>query len=348
MMSLHMGAAGSVAGGKAMAVYLLEQQIPTEAMRAAAYYGQTPGIEDAIAASYGTAPLLRNDIDHALAKALGLKHGQSIGVDELAHLLSGNRADGTALPVQHQHRDVRTYGKDDDGDGKLRHRVAYLDLTLSAPKHVSLGWSFAKTEAERNALLQAHRTARDETLRYVEQQIIRSRLGDGGSLGHERARAAWITVDHYTARPTQERICTDPTTGETYTELTSAKVAGDPALHSHCLVPNLIRTESGRYTAIDTAAFHGRIHEFGAIYQGILERELIKLNVKAEIDPRTNTVRLPAIPEIAVDEFSKRSREGGCCWHPSCPSGRLWGRAPTGTITRRGGGRKRSRRRSAR
>jgi hypothetical protein len=36
MMSLHMGAAGSVAGGKAMAVYLLEQQIPTEAMRAAA------------------------------------------------------------------------------------------------------------------------------------------------------------------------------------------------------------------------------------------------------------------------------------------------------------------------
>ena len=34
MMSLHMGAAGSVADGKAMAVYLLEQQIPTEAMRA--------------------------------------------------------------------------------------------------------------------------------------------------------------------------------------------------------------------------------------------------------------------------------------------------------------------------
>ena len=310
MMSLHMGAAGSVAEGKAMAVYLLEQQIPTEAMRAAAYYGQTPGIEDAIAAGYGAAPLLRTDIDPALADALGLTRGQAIGVDQLSQILSGNRADGTALPVQHQHRDVRAYGKDDDGDGKLRHRVAYLDLTLSAPKHVSLGWSFAKTEAERNALLQAHRTARDETLRYVEQQIIRSRLGDGGSLGHERARAAWITVDHYTARPTQERICTDPTTGETYTELTSAKVAGDPALHSHCLVPNLIRTESGRYTAIDTAAFHGRIHEFGAIYQGILERELIKLNVKAEIDPRTNTVRLPAIPDMAVDEFSKRSREG--------------------------------------
>ncbi len=292
-----MGAAGSVAEGKAMAVYLLEQQIPIEAMRAAAYYGQTPGIEDAIAAGYGAAPLLRNDIDPALADALGLKQGQAIGVDELSQILSGHRADGTALPGNTRIATSQPTMRMMTRDGKDRHRVAYLDLTLSAPKHVSLGWSFAKTEAERNALLQAHRTAVEKTLRYVEQQVIRGRLGEGGSLGHERARAAWITVEHYTARPTQERVCTDPTTGETYTELTSAKVAGDPALHSHCLVPNLIRTESGRYTAIDTAAFHGRIHEFGAIYQGILERELIKLNVKAEIDPSTNMVRLPAIPE---------------------------------------------------
>ena len=305
-----MGAAGSVAEGKAMAVYLLEQQIPAEAMRAAAYYGQTPGIEDAIAAGYGAAPLLRTDIDPALADALGLKQGQSIGVDELAQLLSGHRADGTALPGQHQNRDVTTYHAYDDGEGRDRHRVAYLDLTLSAPKHVSLAWSFAKTEAERASLLQAHRTAVEKTLRYIERQIIRSRLGAGGSLGYETARAAWITVEHYTARPTQERVCTDPTTGETYTELTSAKVAGDPALHTHALMPNLIRTESGRFVAIDTAAFHGRIHEFGAIYQGILERELIKLNVKAEIDPKTNMVRLPGIPDMAVGEFSKRSREG--------------------------------------
>lgn len=293
-----------------MAVYLLEQQIPTEAMRAAAYYGQTPGVEDAIVAGYGTAPQLRADIDPTLADALGLKVGQPIGVDELAQILSGHRADGTALPGQHQNRDVTTYRASDDGEGRDRHRVAYLDLTLSAPKHLGLAWFAAKSEAERNALLQAHRTAVGKTLRYVEQQVIRGRLGTGGSLGHEPGRAAWITVEHYTARPTQERVCTDPTTGETYTELTSAKIAGDPALHTHCLVPNFIRTESGRFVAIDTAAIHGHIHHFGAVYQGILEGELIKLNVRAEIDLKTSMVRLPAIPEMAVDEFSKRSREG--------------------------------------
>ena len=100
MMSLHMGAAGALAGGKAMAEYLLEQQIDVAAMRSAAYYGQTAGVEEAISQGHGAAPLLRTDIDPELAEALGLKPGQVIDVDALAHILSGHRADGEALPVQ--------------------------------------------------------------------------------------------------------------------------------------------------------------------------------------------------------------------------------------------------------
>jgi phage/plasmid primase-like uncharacterized protein len=310
MMSLHMGAAGALAGGKAMAEYLLEQQIDVAAMRSAAYYGQTAGVEEAISQGHGAAPLLRTDIDPELAEALGLKPGQVIDVDALAHILSGHRADGEALPVQMQNRDVTTYGDTESEDGNVRHRVAYLDLTFSAPKHLSLAWAFAETEAERNSLHQAHRTAVDETLRYIEQQIIRGRLGAGGEGGTETGRMAWVRVEHYTARPTVEQVRTDPATGEVYTELRSAKVAGDPAVHSHMLVPNLIRTESGRLVAIDTAAFHGRVKEFGAVYQALFAREVAALGVAVDLDPRTNMARLTAIPEHAVDEFSKRSREG--------------------------------------
>ena len=316
-MSLHMGAAGSAASAKAMAAYLLESQIPAEALRSAAYYGQTAGMEEALAEGHGAAPALRSDLDPELAAALGLKPCRAIDETALAHLLSGRRADGEALPVQEQHRDVTSYGeRKGEGaeageiEGKVRHRVAYLDLTFSAPKHLSVAWALAETEAERNSLLQAHRTARDEALRYIEQQIVRGRLGDGGRDGHEAGRAAWITVDHFTARPTQEITRTDPETGEVFTELRSQKVVGDPQLHSHSLIPNLIRTESGRYTAIDTAAFHGRVHELGAVYQAVLARELRTLGVEVELDPRTNLARLPAIPEEVVDEFSKRSREG--------------------------------------
>jgi conjugative relaxase-like TrwC/TraI family protein len=310
MMSLHMGAATGLAAGKAMAEYLLEQQVSQETMRAAAYYGQTAGIEEAIAQGYGAAPQLRTDIDPALADALGLKSGQVITADHLAQILSGHRADGDDLPVQHQHKKVETYGNNELEDGKVRHRVAYLDLTLSAPKHLSIAWAFAETEAERNSLLQAHRTARDETLRYIEQQAIRGRLGAGGEGGYEAARAAWVTVDHFVARPTRETIRSDPETGEVYTELRSEKVAGDMAVHSHCLLPNLVRTASGRFVAIDATAFHGHIHHFGAVYQEILAREMTALGVGVDLDPATRMARLPAIEERAVDEFSKRSREG--------------------------------------
>jgi phage/plasmid primase-like uncharacterized protein len=310
MMSLHMGAASGLAAGRAMAEYMLEQQVSEETMRAAAYYGQTAGVEEAIAQGYGAAPQLRADIDPALADALGLKPGQIIDVDTLAQILSGHRADGGDLPVQHQHKHVQTYGNNDSEDGNVRHRVAYLDLTLSAPKHLSIAWAFAETEAERNSLLQAHRTARDETLRYIEQQAIRGRLGAGGKGGYESARAAWVTVDHFVARPTRETIQSDPETGEVYTELRSENVAGDMAVHSHCLIPSLIRTESGRFVAIDATAFHGHVHHFGAVYQDIVAREMTALSVAVGLDPRTNMARLPAIEERVVDEYSKRSREG--------------------------------------
>ena len=39
--------------------------------------------------------------------------------------------------MQHQHRDVRAYGKDDDGDGKLRHLVAY-NPPRDRPMHMRL------------------------------------------------------------------------------------------------------------------------------------------------------------------------------------------------------------------
>ena len=317
MMTIHMGAAGSVAAGKAMAAYLLEQQVPAEALRSAEYYARTEGIEVAIAQGHGAAPQVRVDINPALADVLGITQGRALNAAALGMILAGRDADGNALPIQEPHRETRTYGKKaEDGESttKIRHRVAYVGLTFSAPKSLSVAWAFARTEGERNSLLQAHRTARDEALAYVEQQIIRVRLGAGGRGGTERGRAAWITVDHYTARPTIETTAVDPATGETMTmlinmETNGRKVPGDPALHTHVLIPNIVVTEDGKLGSIDTAAFHGRIKEFGAVYHDILARELRAMGVAVEMDPKTMLSRLPAIPQHVCDEFSKRTRD---------------------------------------
>lgn len=323
MLTLHLGAAGSASSAAAMTAYLLEQQVPVEAQALADYYGQIPGGAEALEAGYGAAPTLRPDLDPALAEALGLKPGQAIDAETLTHLLSGKRADGEVLPGQAQHQGVASYGE--EGDGPVRHRVAYVDLTLSAPKHLSVAWAFAETEAERNSLLQAHRTAVSDTMAYLEEQIFRSRLGDAGKGGNEPARGAWITVNHYTARPTRETTRIDPETGEVFTELSTAKIAGDPALHTHVLVPNLVLSKSGRLTALDTAAFAGRLHEGGAVYQALLARELRAMGVEVDLDPRTNMARLPAIPEHVVAEFSKRTRDGEAAARKMAEAtGRAW------------------------
>lgn len=305
MLRIAMGAAGSLAAAKGMADYMLEKQVPDGAMRVADYYGREEGAEAAIAAGQGAAPKMCEDLVPELAEALGLKAGQAVDVEALTFILAGKRADGSDLPVHEAQRNVTKY-EPADGEGHVRHRVAYIDGVFSAPKDVSIAWSFEKIPARQAAIHQAHRTAVDQALRYIEARMIRARIGAQGKGGFERGRAAWLEVNHYTARPTQETTRVDPETGEIITLIESMKVTGSMQLHTHALIPNVILTESGRLAAIDATALHGRIHEAGAVYQAVLGRELRALGIHVEADPDKHTVRLPAIPEHVIDEFSPR------------------------------------------
>jgi len=221
--------------------------------------------------------------------------------------------------------------------GKDRVRISYMDLTFSAPKSVSLAWAFAETDAERNSILQAHRDARDArdaTLRYIEGEIAWGRKGDGGRDGDERGHLAWITADHFTSRPTVAVTRPDPVTGVVDTELHTLKVAGDPQLHTHVIMPNLMVTESGRVVSINRDLFDGRIHEFGAVYQALLAKELRAIGAEVVLDERTQMAKLPAIPDAVVEEFSKRTRDAegaaraeaeqrGLDWDAMSPDGRV-------------------------
>ena len=309
MFTIHLGVAGGGAAARAMADYLVESQISPETMRAAAYYGQTPGAEEAIAAGIGSVPTPRADMTLEVAEALGLDPRTPLTTEQLANLLAGKRANGSDLDGFR--RGVGSYKAREGSDADTRHETAYLDLNLSAPKSLSVAWALSETEAERNSLLQAHRTATAETLAYIENQIGWARTGEGGKGPLERARIGWVTVDHYTARPTRERIVTDSETGREDTVLENVPgVTGDPQIHSHSLTPNVMVTESGRTVALNTRLFQGRGHEFGAVYDAILGRELRNLGVEADIDQRTNKLHLPAVPQTVCEEFSKRTRDG--------------------------------------
>jgi len=297
-----------------MADHLMEETLSPEAVALGDYYtrnraaelGAGPGAEGEPgpeAPQRGTRPQPRRDMHPGLARALGLDPHGIPSVEQVSQVLAGRRADGGELATN---------------EAATARSVSYIDLCFSAPKSVSLAWAFAPTEAERATLLQAHRDAVDAALRYAARDIGQVRRGKAGLGGTERGHIAWIGFEHFTARPTAEVKRADPATGEVVTELHTLRPApgrdpsgaGDPQLHTHCAVPNLVLTDGGHLGALDLKAAHGRIHEYGAFYQAQLAANLRRVGVAVELEERTGMARLPAISEAVCEAFSKRTRDG--------------------------------------
>lgn len=231
-----------------------------------------------------------------LHKALGAADGRRLTDAERVNILDGKRADGAALDPVQWRRAVT----------KSRTPIGYVDFTFSADKTVSIAWAFAPTEAERAAIGQAHREAVQSAMREIEQVIGLARKGQGGKNGVEQGKIGWVAFDHYTARPTLE-VARQAKGGGTETEIVTMKMAGDMQLHTHVTVPNTIVTPSGRVVSLNTMEMHGRIHEWGAIYQAHLAQNLRALGVGVELDRTNGAARLSAVPETVRAAFSKRT-----------------------------------------
>ncbi|WP_086636326.1 MobF family relaxase [Acetobacter sp. DsW_059] len=189
-------------------------------------------------------------------------------------------------------------------------RIGYIDLTWSADKSVSLAWAFARTQAERAMILQAHRDAVDTVMRQVRHEIGRARKGKAGKKGYEAGQIGWLRFDHFTSRPTVELPDVDAVSGESFTRRFTLRVPGDPQLHTHTVVPNVVLTESGRVGGLDLKRLSGRVKELGALYQAFLAQNLRALGAEVELDRKTGAARLMVVPETVREAFSKRTQGG--------------------------------------
>jgi TrwC relaxase len=224
VLTYRTGAAGVPGVAKSMAAHLLtETQVPEIQAKLAGYYGNGM-VADSLNQS---AALPRADMDPQIAKALGIDPTRALSETEVAHLLTGLRADGEQIK-----------GKQVQASTKDRTRIAYADFTLSAPKSFSVALALAPTEAERAMLDRAHRKAAEWTMNHIAEQIGLSRKGKGGKDGYDQAHVAWIQFDHYTARPTVKVPVVE--NGIATTELLTVKVAGDPQRHTHFIIPNAV------------------------------------------------------------------------------------------------------------
>ena len=181
------------------------------------------------------------------------------------------------LTGRHPASDVTLRSIDDKG-------VTGFDVTFSAPKSVSLLFGLG-SPAVQAVVREAHAAAVRDAFAYFEDAVAVARRGRGGRrriAGHGLAGAAFL---HRTSR------------------------AGDPQLHTHVVVANLVQGADGRWSALDGRLVYGHARTTGFLYQAALREQLSRrLGVRWR-EVRNGMAEIEGVPDRVLRAFSRRRAE---------------------------------------
>ena len=165
-----------------------------------------------------------------------------------------------------------------------------LDITFSADKSVSALWAIAD-EALTKQLEEAHNAASRIALQEVFlRKCSLTRIRVGGKDGDIQIIPAKLL-------------------GAMFQQGTSR--AGDPLLHTHCVIFNAVRAnQDGKWRALHQTPFYYRIKISGACYRAHLASYLTELGIRMERYGKDNAyVRIQNIPKDLQEMWSKRRSE---------------------------------------
>jgi conjugative relaxase-like TrwC/TraI family protein len=154
------------------------------------------------------------------------------------------------------------------------------DLTFSAPKSASLLWAFGADEV-RDAISVAHDRAVESVLDHLSTEACYARRGAGGSRLIEANGFIAAAFRHRTSR------------------------AGDPQLHTHVVVPNLVQGSDGRWSAPDGRHLYAWKMTAGNLYRSALRAELRPLGLSWHVR-RNGLSEVRDVPQAVLRAFSKR------------------------------------------
>jgi conjugative relaxase-like TrwC/TraI family protein len=205
------------------------------------------------------------------ARLLGLSG--TVDVDSLQALLEGGD------PVTGRQLGHRLLDRIDSKGGVIR-AVSGFDATFSAPKSLSVLW--ALTQDPR--LLDAHDTAVDATLRFLERYGSTTRIRCDGRRLHPDA----LGLTMATFRQTTSR-------------------ADDPQLHTHAVISAKVLTADGRWLALDARFLKRHQRTLGGLYQSVLRNELTHHFGMAWTEFTNAQAEVVGVPEELLTVFSKRT-----------------------------------------
>jgi conjugative relaxase-like TrwC/TraI family protein len=250
-----------------------------------AYYEQqvARGVDDYYAGR-GESPGIWSGSAAACLGLAGVVEDGSLGT-----LLRGvDPASGDRLraPVPERTINVRVLDRETGEWRDEQKRLAALsgyDLVFSCPKSVSLLHALSEDELVRHEVSEAHESAWQAALAYLEREACVVRRGHGGV---ERERGGGFVVAAFRHRTSR---------------------AQDPHLHTHVIVANMTQAPDGEWRALDGEPLL-RTYRLAAgyLYEAQLRHELSGRLGLDWTQPVKGMAELEGVPEQAIRAFSKR------------------------------------------
>jgi conjugative relaxase-like TrwC/TraI family protein/excisionase family DNA binding protein len=173
-----------------------------------------------------------------------------------------------------------------------RRAVVGYDLTFTAPKSVSVLWALADDQT-RATVYRAHRAALDATLAFVEQAVVRTRVGQGGCRQVRTAGMIAAGFDHWDTR------------------------TGDPNLHTHVVLANKVQGPDGEWRSLDGRTVHAAVVTVSELYDTHLADELarrlpVTWSMRGRGPRRNPAFEVDGISDDVLAHFSTRAEQIHC------------------------------------
>ena len=220
----------------------------------------------------------KDDPEHRQASAWAGKGAEALGLegpvdpDVFRSVLEGHVPDGSGQRL----------GRAAVG-GAFCHRPG-RDLTLSAPKSVSL----VALVGGDTRIVDAHDRAVGRALDWLERNAAETRM--------------WHPATGRMARTGEQK-----TVVATFRHDASRNL--DPALHTHCVIANMVRGEDGRWRTMANERLYASRMRLGALYRTALAGALANLGYRVEQTHADGRFEIAGVPRRVIDAFSTRRAE---------------------------------------
>ena len=167
-------------------------------------------------------------------------------------------------------------------NGTVIRAVSGFDVTLSAPKSLSVWWALTGD----SGLVECHDVAVRAVVDYLERFGSTTRVRSNGARLHPDSQGLMVA----TFRQTTSRL-------------------DDPQLHTHLVVSAKVQTDDGRWLALDARVLKHHQRALGGLYQSVLRAELTDRYGVALGEIVKGQAEIAGVPTVLLQQFSKRAAQ---------------------------------------